>query len=1055
MKIANFSIQRPVTISMVMIVLILLGMISIPLLRVDLYPNLSIPVAVVNTTWQGASPEEIEQQITKPIEAIMATVPNVKQVDSNSRQNSSQVIVRFNYGIDMDQATLDMRDKLDRVRRQLPDDVDAPTIVKIDPNSSPIMTVALSGKLDSVELKRLASDILEPRLSRIDGVASVVVTGGKKREIDVELDPAKMQAYGLSINQVMQALQSDNSSADAGQIRQGNKDLSLHVNGTFASVDEIGNVSVRLANGNTVRLKDIARVTDTFAKVTQEARVNKEQSVSIDILKVSNANTVQVSKNVRKTLDQLQTLLPKAVKLTVITDQADFIQKSINTVIEHTAIGAVLSIVVLYLFLRRVRTTLIIGVVIPISIISTFSLMYFSNQTINTVTLGGLALGLGSLVDFAVVVIESIFRYRNEGYDAKEAAKLGTAEVGTAVMASALSQIAVFAPIAFTQGLATQLFGPLALTVSFSHVAALFGALTLVPMLASRLMPKVDGDEEHAAGGRFNPVAAFQRGIARLNGAYGRLLKWSLGRRKTVVTATVLMLAGSVALVPLIGFELTPKVDQGQFRVSIQMASGTNLEATNRIASRVEAIIQQIPEVTTVFTQVGSGGNQGAFGNASTDRANIQVNLKPLAERKRSTDQVVEEVRQKTANIAGARIMVAAASTSFGRGGSPIQVQITGDDVKVLQKLSNLVEEAVASVPGTRNVQSSLDRQVPQYELKIDRERAARYGLSVGQIVSAIRSAYQGSVATQLHSADSSIDVIVKYPEDFSRQLENLSRMTISTANEGQVALTDVATLVPGVKPAQISRTNQTRQVTVSSDLFNANQGIVQQQVSAKLAELPVPDGYTVALGGQTNDLNESFKSLGLAMPLAIILVYIVMASQFESLFSPFIIMFSLPPTFIGAAFGLAATHRSLSINALTGMIMLIGIVVNNAIVLVDYINQLRKRGIERNAAIEQAGPVRLRPILMTTGTTVLAMLPLVIGLGEGAEAQAPMATVVAFGLAFSTLVTLVLVPVMYSLFDDFGQWMSRKFGTAFAWKKSKRKRRIETPLHQPASVEK
>ncbi|GIM45633.1 multidrug ABC transporter [Collibacillus ludicampi] len=1027
MKIANFSIERPVTISMIMIVLILLGTISIPLLRVDLYPNMTIPVAVVSTTWQGASPEEVEQQITKPIESAMSTVSNVKEVDSTSSQNTSRVVVRFNYGVNMDQATLEMRDKLDRIRKSLPTDVDTPTVTRVDPNSSPILTVTLSGNTDALELKRLASDIVEPRLERVDGVASTQVTGGKKREIHIDLDPAKMQAYGLSISQVTQALQNDNTSADGGLVNQGNKSISLHVDGDFKNVNDIGNVPIRLQSGATIYIRDIASIQDTYADVTEMARVNGVPSVSIDILKVPDSNTVQVSNNVHQALDQMKAVLPKTVQLTVVSDQAVDIKQSIQTVVEHTLLGAVLSVIVLFLFLRRIRTTLIIGVVIPISIISTFTLMYFTNQTINTITLGGLALGLGSLVDFAVVVIESIFRYRSQGHNAKDAAKLGTAEVGAAVMASALSQIAVFAPIAFTSGLATQLFGPLALTVSYSHVAALFGALTLVPMLASKWMPQVQDDEEHVTGGRFNPLAAFQRGLIRLNRAYGRVLRWALGHRKTVIVATIAMFAGSVALVPLIGFELAPNVDQGHFKVSIQMANGTRLDVTNQVATKVENIIRQMPEVTTVFTQVGGAGG-GPFSLASTDRANIQVNLKPLAERSRSTDQVVEEVRKKVANIPGARIQVSASSTGFGSGGSPIQVQISGDDEKVLQKLSDEVEKVVESVPGTRNVQSSLDKQVPQYQVNVDRQLAAQYGLSVGQIVSAIRSAYQGAVATQFHAGDSSIDVIVEYPETFSRQIENLSSVTIATQNGGQVALSDVASIVPTVGPAQISRTNQTRTISVTAELFNVNQGMAQNEVAAKVAQIPVPDGYTIGLGGSRNDLNDSFKSLGFAMPLAIILVYMVMASQFESLFSPFIIMFSMPPTFIGAAIGLVLTHRALSISALTGMIMLIGIVVNNAIVLVDYTNQLRKKGMERNEALLAAGPVRLRPILMTTATTVLAMLPLVIGFGEGGEAQAPMATVVAFGLTFSTLITLVLIPVVYTLFDDFGNFIRRKF---------------------------
>ncbi|WP_027417260.1 efflux RND transporter permease subunit [Aneurinibacillus terranovensis] len=1021
MKIANFSVERPATITVIMMLLLLLGFVAIPLLRVDLYPNMTIPVASVTTTWQGASPEEVEQQISKPIEAAMSTVSNVMEVDSRSRQNSSQVTVRFNYGVNMDQALLSMRDKMERVRRGLPQDADAPTITKMDPNSRPVMTLSLSGNIDPLELKRLASDVIEPRLQTVDGVASTNVTGGRTRQIEIQLDPVKMQGYGLSITQVVQALQQDNISNDGGLIQQGDKRLNLHINGDFLTVNDIGNVPIHTGSGSnasTLYVKDIATIQDTFQDVTQIARLNNKASVSIDITKAPDANTVQVSKNVQQVMAQLKPQLPQNTKLLVVTDQAKYIIQSITTVVQHTVIGALLAIVVLFLFLQRLSTTLIIGIVIPISIISTFSLMYFSNQTINTVTLGGLALGMGSLVDFAIVVIESIFRYSNQGYTPKEAAKLGTTEVGAAVLASALSQIAVFAPIVFTQGLASQMFSPLALTVSFSHIAALFGALTLVPMLSSKMIKSIGESEKKSF---------FQRGMDRLNQAYGKLLRWALRHRKTVITGTVILFAASALLIPYVGFELTPSTDQGEFTVSIQTASGTNLQTTDQVASRVENIIRKVPEVTTIFTQVGSGSNN------STDQANIHVTLKPLAERKRSTDTVVEEVRQNVRFIPGAKINLSAASStsSFGRGGSPIQVQISGQDINMLQKLSTSVEKAIATVRGTRNIQNSSDRLVPQYQLNIDRQRASQYGLAVGQIASAVRNAYQGAVATQFHALDSSIDIIVKYPKAFSQNIDNLPNLMIPTSNGGEVALSDVATVSLGTGPSMIERINQTRQITVSADLFNANQGQVQQLVANKINNLPHPDGYTITMGGQTKDINQSYTSLAMAMPLAIVLVYFVMVSQFESFFSPFIIMFSLPPTFIGAMLGLIVTNRSLSVNALIGVLMLIGIVVNNAIVLVDYTNQLIKRGLTRDEAILQAGPVRLRPILMTTATTVLAMLPLVIGFGEGAEAQAPMATVVAFGLTFSTLVTLILVPVVYTLFDDFGNFIRRSFKKA------------------------
>lgn len=1008
---------------MVMIALLFVGGISVPLLPVDLYPNLSIPVAVVTTTWQGASPGEVESLISKPIEASMATISGVSEVDSTSRTGASLVIVRFNYGVNLDQATLSMRDKVDRVRRTLPTDADDPTVQRVDPNSTPVLTLALYGKIDPIQLRNLSDNIVSPSLQRVEGVASVGVSGGRIRQIQVLVDPNKLTQYNLSINQVVSALGNDNTSQDAGLVSKGSQLIPLHLNGDFRSVAEIQKVQIPLSKGQTVSLGQLAKIVDSYQDVSLEARKDGQQSVSLTILKQSDTNTVAASNNILNALPQIEKKLPKDIHIAVLNDQAKFIRDSINTVVQHTLLGALFSIFILALFLRSVRATLIIGVVIPIAVISTFSMMYFGNQTINTITLGGLALGLGSLVDFAVVVLESIFRKRNEGLSAIDAAKQGTAEVGTAVMASALAQIAVFLPVAFSNGIAQQIFLPMALTVSFSHAAALFASITLVPMLAAKLLKK-PYDEELPKGRSLNPAVWFGRLMNRIYPGYGRILKWSLSHRKSVISLTLLLFAASLALVPLVGFELTPTTDQGQFSISMTLAQGTNFDTTNQLAARVEEQVRQIPEVSTIFTTVGSS-NGGAFQTSSTNISNIQVTLKDATQRKRTTDQVVEQVRGIVRGIAGAQITVTASSQGFGgRGGADVQVTITGPDLRVLQKLGDSVADEIRSVQGTRNVINTLDRTTPEYDLTIDRDAAAHFGVSVKDIQTSLRTAYQGQVATKYKTGDSQIDVIVMYPETFTHQLENLNRVVVTTASGVQVPLSEVAKVVPGSGPAQIRRQNQQRQATVQASVFNAPTGTVNQQVSQKLAAIQPPDGYQIQIGGTQQDLTSSFKSLGLVLLASPILVYMVMASQFESLYGPFVIMFSLPPTFVGAMLGLAATHRTININSITGMIMLVGIVVNNAIVLVDYTNQLRKKGLTLQEALLEAGPVRLRPILMTTATTVLAMLPLVIGYGEGGETQASMATVVAFGLIFSTAVTLILVPVVYMILDN---WFSRR----------------------------
>lgn len=1023
---------------MIMIVLVMIGSIALPLLPVDLYPNLEIPTANVSVTWSGASPALVEQQITKRVEATMATLSGVTGISSNSRTGASSVSVDFNYGTNLDQAVLSMRDKLDRLKRSLPSDADAPVVSRVDPNSTPVLTLALYGKTDLITLRDLADNVVSPAVQQVDGVASVGVTGGRVRQVQILIDPVKLQQYNISFSTVSSALGNDNSSTDAGLINKGSQLVPLHIDGQFKSVAEIGKVQVQLGRGQTIALGDLGQIVDTYQDVTMEARKDGQPSVSLSVLKQTGGNTVSVSDNIQKSLKSIQSKLPNGVQIAVLSDQAKFIRQSISTVVDHTLLGGVFSVLILLLFLRSVRATLVIGIVIPISVISTFSLMYFSGQTVNTITLGGLALGLGSLVDFAVVVLESIFRKRHEGMDPDEAAKIGTKEVGTAVMASALAQIAVFAPTAFINGLSRQFFWPMALTVGFSHIAAWFAAVTLVPMLAAKFL-KRNIDEELPTGKSWNPFVWFGRGINRLTRAYARLLRWSLLHRPVIVATTVALFAASIYSARFVGSELTPKTDAGQVNVFMNLAQGTSFELTNQLASKIENKIKDIPEVDTIFTNVGSQGG-GAFQSAATNTASIQVMLKPLGQRKKSSDQVAEQIRALTQGNPGAQIGVNVPSgvrlPGLGGGGNfgggDFSVSLSGPDLNVLQKLADLVVEEVSSVDGTRNVQNTLDRTTPQFNLTINRDAAAHYGVSLREVMTALRTAYQGNVATQFSTGNSQISVLLKYPNEFTNKIENFNNITINTSSGALVPLNQIAHVEPGAGPAQIRRQDQNRVATVQASVFGAAVGDVQAQVKAKIDAIQPPDGYQLKMGGQATQQNSAFKDLSFMLILSVVLVYMVMASQFESLYGPFVIMFSLPPTFVGAILGLLVTHRTINMNSIIGMIMLVGIVVNNAIVLVDYTNQLRKRGMPLFDALIEAGQVRLRPILMTTGTTVLAMLPLVIGFGEGAETQASMATVVAFGLVLSTMITLVLVPVVFTLLDGGAGAIKRSFRRLF-----------------------
>lgn len=1040
MKIANFSVDRPVAITMLIVALVLVGVVSLPRLRVDLYPDMNLPFVLVTADYEGASPAEMENLVTRPLESVLSTVNNVQEVFSWSEPGVTRVGVRLDWGTDMDQAALDIRDKVDMIRGYLPSEVKTPRVLKMDPNSMPIISFTLSGS-DLSEMKRLAEDVIKPRLERADGVASVYVTGGREKEIKVVLNQTRLQAYGLTVGQVAQAIGSENLAGTAGTVARGTGDLDIRVIGEYKRARDLENIVVSLPGGGAVRLKDLAEIKDDYKKIRQASYVNGKPSVGLMVMKETGSNTVQVANRVNKLVDGIQSELPKDMKLHTVVDLSKFIRGAIYNVVEHAVLGGLLAVVVLYLFLKSFRSTIVVALVIPISVIATFSMMYFGGQTINMLSLGGLALGLGSLVDFSVVVLESIFRHRHDGRGIVAAAKEGTAEVGNAVVASAATQVVVFMPIVFVQGLAGILFGPMALTVSFSHLAALFAALTLVPMITTRMMKVTIADsEDKAAGGRGRiidllhlPAEKFGRRYRNFAGNYSRLLDWSLKYRKTVVlTSAGLFVASCVLLFTVVGTEFIPQMDQGQIKVTVELPSGAQLSETGKMVARVEEIAANMPATDLIFSQVGSGGNFAMLGGGATNLATIQVKLKALKERDVSTSQVMEKMRDELGHVPGAKFTVQVADDSGGHSGAPISIRIRGDDLVVLKELGDRVAAEVKTVPGTRNVFSSLEDAKPELQVQIDRQRAGQYGVTAGQVLSAVRTAFDGQVVSRVKTGEDEIDIRLMYPEEYRNNIKNVAATMINTATGARVALGDVAAIEVRQAPVSITRYNQARYVQVDSELVGRDLGSVNKDIQAILDGIKMPAGYTVDLGGQAEDMKESFGDMGLAILLAIVLVYMVMAAQFESLFYPFVIMFSIPPTIIGVAVGLLITGHHLSVPAMIGYIMLVGIVVNNAIVLIDYVNTLRKRGLSRDEAIRRAGPVRLRPILMTTLATVLALLPLAFGRGEGSEGQAPLAVVVAFGLTFSTIITLVLIPVVYTIFDDLGRKIVRRMSLWF-----------------------
>lgn len=1021
MNLSSLSVRRPVTIAMVTLIVILLGIVSLTRLPIDLFPEIKVPVAIVQTSYSGAGPQEIEKLITRPIEESIGTVANIEDVQSISSEGSSVVVAQFNFGTDMDFASLEMREKVDMVKGFLPEDANDPMVLKIDPNSMPIIETSLSGSKDLSKLQAFAEDIMKPRLERIEGVASVNINGGYERKISVEVNQQKLQNYGVSMDYLAQIIGAENLSLPGGSVKKGIQDLTIRTTGEFQSVEEIRHIPINLPSGAVIRLSDIAEVDMTNKEISTISKTNGENSISISIQKQSGVNTVNVANEVNEEINKIKEEYPTR-NIKVVIDQSEFIKQSINTVVQSAILGAILAVLVLFLFLRNIRTTLIIGTAIPVSIIATFTLIYFNGITLNLMTLGGLALGIGMLVDNAIVVLENIYRFRQEGYSKTEAAIKGAKEVGMAVTASTLTTVAVFLPIVFVEGVTSTLFKELALTVTMSLLVSLAVSLTLIPMLSSKIL-KVDMDQGKKHHQKFRIFSfifdGFDKLFTKVENKYKGMLNWGLHHRKSTILIGILVFVLSIASLTQVGAEFIPPVDEGQFTVNIKLPTGSELERTNEVALEVEERLTKREIIDTLFTKVGASGQFSTGGN-NENRATVTGVLK--TEREISTFDLAEDIRKDLKDIPGAEITVEVTSNTLmmgGMTGAPISITISGDELDTLNKVSQDFVEMIEEVEGTREVKSDMGEGIPELQINVDRLTASQYGLSSAQIANTVKTVVSGRTATRYKLEGDEIDVVITGDDIYSQSISNLKNLPINTPSGTTIPLSQVAKVSIERGPVEINRVSQSRVVTVSSQLSGRDLGSVVEDIETKIDDYNMPRGYSYDIGGQNEQLQESFSDLGLALILAIVLVYMILASQFESLLHPFTIMLSVPLAIGGGALGLFLTGRTLNVTSLIGAIMLAGIVVNNAIVLIDYINTRRADGEERLEAITNAGPVRLRPILMTTLTTVLGLLPIAIGLGEGSEIQSPMATVVIGGLLLSTLLTLIFIPVMYTILDD------------------------------------
>ncbi|GAB3789535.1 efflux RND transporter permease subunit [Virgibacillus kimchii] len=1005
MKLVKTSVKRPVGVIMIVLAVIALGVISFRNLNVDLFPDIDLPIAVVATSYQDAAPQDVENLISRPIESAVSTVEGIDTVQSQSQSGSSLVIMMFDTDTDLDQALLNVRESVDQVSGMLPDQAGDPNIMRFNPEQLPVIWVGLTG--DSAEnLTEVADDQIVPFFERQEGVGSVTIEGGREREVQIVLDQSSLEQYGVTTQNIMEALNSSNQSGSAGTVDRGNQDLELRVTGEFQSLDDIKETVVQTEAGATVHIEDIAEVKDSYKDAADISLVNGEPAVVLSILKQTDANTVEVASTIQDRMSEVQASLPQDVNLNVLIDTSEFIQLSIDSVIQNIIIGGAISFFVLLLFLKSVRATFVIGLSIPIAIISAFALLYFTGETLNVLTLGGLALGIGMVVDSSIVILEHIFTYRQRGYNLKDAAIKGATELTPAIVASTTTTLVVFLPIVFVGGISADLFTPLAMAVAFSLIASLVVAITLVPMLSSKLLRKIGG----ASGRRY----WFDRFLGWLTNKYKGVLRGVLKYRKTTIAGTFLAIVASLALIPQIGTEFIPAADQGQVEIRVETEVGSTLDVTEGIVEQVnERLTDYESYIETSYVTLGSSG----FGGGG-NQAIYTMQLIPAGDRERSTTDIVQEMDEDFRTIAGAEITVNTLDGGMGMG-DPIQIQLSGPEHEVVNELSEQVIEEISEVEGIFNPESSAGEAVPQMNIQVDQEVAAMYGLSQDLVLNQVQMQFTHQVATQYREEGQELDVSLMFPVEERSTINDLHDMKVQTPTGASVPLHEIADFEEALGPVALSRQNQQPQMNITSDIVDRDLGSIVRDVETVLENINLPEGYSFEMGGQAQDMNESFTDLAIALVFSIFLVYAVMAIQFENFLFPFIIMFSLPATIIGVLLGLFIVDIPLSIPGFIGVIMLAGIVVNNSIVLVDYINILRRNGKARYEAIIEAGASRLRPILMTTLTTILAMVPLGLALGEGAEMQQPLAVTIIFGLGIASIFTLLLIPVVYSLFDD------------------------------------
>ncbi|MFO7693416.1 MAG: efflux RND transporter permease subunit [Vicinamibacterales bacterium] len=1049
MFLSNLSIRRPVVATVMMLTLVTLGLFSWRRLPIDMMPEVEIPVLSIITEYPGASPETVEREVSRKIEEAVNPISGVKHVNSVSREGLSSVIVEFELEVKINDVSQEARAKINAIRRDLPETMKEPVIQKFDFAAMPVISLAVrSTTMPPRELTELAERRIKRRVENIRGVARAKLVGSSNREVTVNIDPARLSALGMGVDEVVAGLASENVNTPLGRLTLGATEMPLRISGKPAETDGFASMVISRRGTQPIRLSDVATIEDTVEEQRSLALIDGQPAVAIDIIKQTKANTVAVVDGVRAAVDELRAQLPAGVEIQIVRDTSFFIREAVADVQLTLVIGAVLTVFIVFLFLNSWRSTVITGLTLPISVISAFIIMYFLGMTLNTLTLMALSLAIGLLIDDAIVVRENIVRHLEQGEDHFEAARKGTDEIGLAVLATTMSIIAVFVPVAFMKGIIGRFFFQFGLTVAFAVLVSLFVSFTLDPMLSSRWH-----DPDILRGGKrswwHRPLDWFNEQFERMADGYKRVIGWALDHRKTVVALALAAFAGGLGVFATLEAEFMTPMDQGEFVMKLKSAPGSSITETRGRLEEVLEALAEFKEVAYTYASIGAG-------DADTVRdATVFVKLVSKHERDVRLRQFIHNARLRLEKVPGILLSIQEDPDSWQK---PLSVAVQGEDIATLKQYAAAVKRELYTVPGIVDIEAQMEHDLPEYRLIVDRERAAASGLGSGALAGTLGVLVGGqAVSTYEDEEGEAVDVRVRLPESLRgdvRQVGDL-KMTVQTAaGPALVPLTDLVTFTRATSPAEIGRRDMTRQVTVDANLDNLPLGTAGTLAMAAAERVTMAPGYTLALGGDTEMMIESFGYLAEALLLAIIFVYLILAAQFESFIDPLAIMFALPLSIVGMAGTLALTGDTINIMSLIGLIMLMGLVTKNAILLVDYTKVLRGRGMDRRAALITAGRTRLRPILMTTTAMIFGMLPLFFGLGEGAEFRAPLARAVVGGLITSTLLTLVVVPVIYTLLDDVAAWLLGRRKTVAAVGTAALSVALMLGVSQPASAQ-